>query len=157
MSSKSPRKKRDKIEILAIITVSFLIVVTTSLFIATPIFGIYGLYNVVQELNLASVDFFDETFSNITYFGVFFVLIYLISSLLDITSKILARLNQFQFSKKTMVLNYIIQVLICSILFTVITDYYFSRIDIAFLGLVILFTLIYAVNYLMLDVNETTD
>ncbi|AUD13238.1 MULTISPECIES: hypothetical protein [unclassified Planococcus (in: firmicutes)] len=157
MSSKSPRKKRDKIEILAIITVSFLIVVTTSLFIATPIFGIYGLYNVVQELNLASVDFFDETFSNITYFGAFFVLIYLISSLLDITSKILARLNQFQFSKKTMVLNYIIQVLICSILFTVITDYYFSRIDIAFLGLVILFTLIYAVNYLMLDVNETTD
>lgn len=157
MSSKSPRKKRDKIEILAIITVSFLIVVTTSLFIATPIFGIYGLYNMVQELNLASVDFFDETFSNITYFGAFFVLIYLISSLLDITSKILARLNQFQFSKKTMVLNYIIQVLICSILFTVITDYYFSRIDIAFLGLVILFTLIYAVNYLMLDVNETTD
>lgn len=157
MSSKSPRKKRDKIEILAIITVSFLIVVTTSLFIATPIFGIYGLYNVVQELNLASVDFFDETFSNITYFGAFFVLIYLISSLLDITSKILARLNQFQFSKKTMVLNYIIQVLICSILFTVIIDYYFSRIDIAFLGLVIFFTLIYAVNYLMLDVSETTD
>lgn len=157
MSSKSPHKKRDKIEILAIVTVSIMVVAITSLFIATPIFGISGLYNVIQELNLASIHFFDEVFLNITYFGAFFVLIYLISSLLDITSKILARLNQFQFSKKTMVLNYIIQVLICSILFTVIMDYYFSRIDIAFLGLLIVFTVIYAVYYLMLDANETTD
>lgn len=84
-------------------------------------------------------------------------MIHLISSLLDITSKILVRLNQFQFSNKIMFLNYIVQVLICSVLFKVITDYYFSRIDITFLGLVILFSVIYAGYYLILDTNETTD
>lgn len=157
MSPKSPRKKHDKIEVLAIITVSILVVTVTSLFIATPVFGVYGLYKVVQELNLANIHFFDKTFSNVTYFGIFFILIYLISSLLDVTSKILARLHQFKFSNQTMFLNYIIQVLICSVLFKVITDYYFSRIDITFLGLVILFSVIYAGYYLILDANETTD
>lgn len=62
MSSKSPRKKHDKIEVWAIITVSILVIAVTSLFIASPVFGIYGLYNVVRELNLVSIHFFDKIF-----------------------------------------------------------------------------------------------
>ncbi|AJD90272.1 hypothetical protein JMA_09550 [Jeotgalibacillus malaysiensis] len=56
-----------------------------------------------------------------------------------------------------MIANYLLQVMICTVIFKEIAEVFFERIDISFLGLVVLFLIIYAVYYVMLDDEETID
>nr|WP_156129518.1 hypothetical protein [Jeotgalibacillus malaysiensis] len=84
-------------------------------------------------------------------------MIYLLTVVLDTGSKILFRILNYSFTKRSMIANYLLQVMICTVIFKEIAEVFFERIDISFLGLVVLFLIIYAVYYVMLDDEETID
>lgn len=149
------RKNFEKSNIFAIITVALLVIVVTAVFVLLPLFGMYGLYEVLEKLNLVTVTFADSFLGNVKYFGFLFVIIYLITLVLDVSSKVIFySVKKKKFTRKNMVLNYIIQVILSTYIFKAIVDDNFLRIDVSLVGAFLMFVVIYLIYYVMLEDYE---
>lgn len=154
--SKFKSKKRDKIGILAVITVVALILLVTAGFVVLPFFGIYGLYEVLEELNLINVTPGDSFVGNIAYFTFLFFIMYVITLILDLISKIMIfkKKKKVAISRGSMLLNYGIQAVIAAYLFKILLDNFFSRIDLSLVGSFISFVIMYLIYFALLDDYE---
>ena len=149
-------KKKDKIGILAVITVAVLVLVITAGFVVLPFFGIYGLYEVLEELNLINVTTGDSLMGNITYFTFLIFVMYVITLILDLVSKIIIykKKKKVAISRGNMLLNYGIQAVIAAYLFKILLDNFFSRIDLSLVGSLVSFVIMYLIYFSLLDDYE---
>ncbi|MBU9673382.1 hypothetical protein KQ939_00680 [Planococcus sp. CP5-4] len=154
--SKIKSEKRDKIGILAVITVVALMLLVTAGFVVLPFFGIYGLYEVLEELNLINVTTGDSFMGNITYFTFLIFVMYVITLILDLVSKIIIykKKKKVAITRGSMLLNYGIQVVIAACLFKMLLDNLFSRIDLSLVGSFISFIIMYLIYFVLLDDYE---
>ena len=131
-----------------------LVLVITVGFVALPLFGMYGLYEILEKLGFVNINFYDSLLENITYFGFLILVIYLLTFILDLASKVIFLIRRKKFTKGTMILNYIIQVLLGTYLFEAIVEKNFIRIDVSLVGAFVMFSIIYLINYAILDDND---
>lgn len=154
--SKLKSENRDKIGILAVITVVVIVLIVAVCFVVLPFFGIYGLYEVLEELNLINVTPGDSFAGNIAYFTFLFFVMYVITLILDLVSKIIIfkKKKKVAISRGSMLLNYGIQAVIAAYLFKILLDNFFSRIDLSLVGSFISFVIMYLIYFALLDDYE---
>ncbi|WP_211656308.1 hypothetical protein [Planococcus alpniumensis] len=154
--SKFKSKNRDKIGILAVTTVVVVILLITAGFVVLPFFAIYGLYEVLEELNLINVTTGDSFMGNITYFTFLIFVMYVITLILDLVSKVIIykKKKKLAISRGNMLLNYGIQTVIAAYLFKILLDNFFSRIDLSLVGSLISFVIMYLIYFSLLDDYE---
>ena len=154
MSSQTKNKNVIKTKVVAISIMSALVLVVTTGFVLLPFFGIYGFYELLEKYGLITITFTGSFFGNLKYFGFLFVIIYLITLILDLASKAIFLVKRKKFTKGTMILNYIIQALLSTYIFNALVDYNFTRIDISLAGAFLMFSIIYLFYYAILDDND---
>ena len=130
---------------------SVLVLVVTTGFVLLPFFGMYGLYELLEKFGLATITFTGSFFGNLKYFGFLFLVIYLITLILDLASKAIFLAKRKKFTKGTMILNYVIEVLLSTYIFKALVDYNFTKIDISLAGAFLMYSIIYLFYYVMLD------
>ena len=150
--TKNKRDAKTKVIIISIMTV--LILVVTTGFVLLPFFGMYGLYELLEKSGLVNITFTGSFWGNLKYFGFLFIIIYLITLILDLASKAILLIKRKKLTKGTMILNYVIEVLLSTYIFKALVDYNFTRIDISLAGAFIMFSLIYLIYYVMLDDDD---
>lgn len=128
-----------------------LVVLVTVGFVALPFFGIYGLYEILESFGLVKIDFYASALDNVKYFGFLLLIMYLITVVLDIASKAIFLLKRKKFTKRTMILNYLIQVLLSTYLLKIIINANFTRIDLSLMAIFITYLIIYLIYYVLLD------
>lgn len=148
------RKNWDKVNIFAIITVALLVIVVTMIFVVLPFFGMYGLYELLKSFELVNITFADSFFSNLMYFGFLFIIIYFITLVLDVISKVIFSIIGKKFTRGNMILNYTIQAILSTYIFKVLVENNFARIDVSLVGAFIMFVVIYLIYYVTLDDYE---
>lgn len=154
--SKFKSKNRDKIGILAVITVVVIVLVVAVGYVVLSFFGIYGLYELLEELNLINVTTGDSLMGNITYFTFLIFVMYVITLILDLVSKIVIykMKKKVAISRGSMLLNYGIQAVIAAYIFKILLDNFFSRIDLSLVGSFISFGIMYLIYFALLDDYE---
>lgn len=125
-------------------------------FLILPLFGMYGLYEMFNKANLIEITFSDSFMKNVMYFGFILLVIYLITLILDILSKIIifTKKKKIAVSKGTMIFNYCIQAILSTYIFKLLVDNYFSKIDISLLGSFLSFVVVYLIYYAIIDDYE---
>lgn len=149
-------KKKDKTSIFAIITVSLLVIIIAIGFLVLPFFGIYGVYEVLNGFGLISVKFGNSFIGNLMYFAFVVLVMYFITLVLDVISKILIfkKKKKLAISRGSMILNYGIQAIIATFIFKMFLDNYFSRIDLSLIGSFFSFVILYMIYYAIVDDYE---
>lgn len=154
MPSQTKKRKDAKTKVIIISIMTVLVLVVTTGVMLLPFFGMYGLYELLEKFGLVTITFTGSFFGNLKYFGFLFIIIYLITLILDLSSKAIFLIKRKKFTKGTMVFNYIIQVLLSTYIFKALVDYNFTRIDISLVGAFIMFSIIYLFYYVMLDDDD---
>ena len=131
MPSQTKKRKDAKTKVIIISIMTVLVLVVTTGVMLLPFFGMYGLYGLLEKSGLVNITFTGSFWGNLKYFGFLFIIIYLITLILDLSSKAIFLIKRKKFTKGTMVLNYIIQVLFSTYIFKALVDYNFTRIDIS--------------------------
>ena len=134
LSTQANDKKLDKANRVTKVSVALFVLVLIIGFFVLPFFGVPGLYKVLKNYGFVKITFADSLASNLIYFAFFCFIIYLITLVLDLVSKMIVLFTRMKFTTKTMVLNYLSQSLLGTFIFKGLLGSSFERINLSLSG-----------------------
>ncbi|MEX3624554.1 hypothetical protein ACQKND_07260 [Viridibacillus arvi] len=129
----------------ALLILIMILILGLFLVVTVPLFGFFGLYNLLAKYDLASIQIFEQWYRNGLYYGWFLLLIAAMMFIVDFINLFVVASFNLLWSKPVAVISYAIQTAICAILFKSLIVMSFSRIDVTWAGSIIIFVLLYII------------
>lgn len=122
-----------------------LVLIISFLLITVPLFGFFGLSIILENYQLAELDFLNHWYQNALYFGWFLLLVFGIVFLIDLIGLFILASFDIDYSAGISLISTFIQFGICLLIYKQILMSIFSRIDATWLGAGITVTIIYLI------------
>lgn len=151
MSNNNWNKKPDLSTIVGNLLVIALVVIAAIIVISTPILGLYGASNILANFDLIEIRLFDNLLYNFVYFGFLFLLVFFVGVVFELLLTLIFKVLGLETTKKTMLISYIVQLFLSVIFYKGLTEDIFTRINISWIGTILLFLLIYLSSFMISD------